>query len=262
MKNLTINLRNIKKTLTSVVAAGIVLITGNMAAKAEKQEVTAQDVVNAMITGNKITAEITQEEADRLVIEAEQAIEKAGESLLPLELQEACDKVKNSNKEEKTKNLAIAAGLCDTLLLDGTADLMTYPEAMQFANVCEDVCGQLIKKGNTSIYSVIKSERYGEDQETFLDEIIVESKRMREEKKDTYVIAIETDLGFYDHCYDIPEPPKEDKPEPMPEDYEVNPPTGKSMAPIVGTLALSGATILSLMAGRKEEKGKAYTKRK
>ena len=114
---------------------------------------------------------------------------------------------------------------------------MTYPEAMQFANVCEDVCGQLIKKGNTSIYSILQSQKYDEDMYT-----------------------IETDLGFYDHCYDIPEPPKEDKPEPMPEDYEVNPPTGKSMAPIVGTLALSGAAILSLMASRR--KGKAYTKRR
>ena len=260
MKNLKINLRNIKKTLTSVVAAGIVLITGNMTAKAEKQEVTAEDVVNAMKTGNKITAEITQEEADKLIKEAEEEVLQEGASLLPVELKELYESTKNLKGEEKSDALVYTAMMCDILLEDGTSTLMTYPEAMQFANVCEDVCGQLIKKGNTSIYSILQSQKYDEDMYTELDEIIVESKRMREEKKDTYVIAIETDLGFYDHCYDIPEPPKEDKPEPMPEDYEVNPPTGKSMAPIVGTLALSGAAILSLMASRR--KGKAYTKRK
>lgn len=255
MKNLELNIQNIKRTLTSVVAAGIVITTGSMTVKAETTKVTVQDVVNAMITGNKITAEITQEEADKLVIEAEKAIEEAGVSLLPDELIEQYNKTKETKKEEKVKNLGITAGLCDTLLNDGTAKMMSYPEAIQFENLCEDVCDQLIEKGYTAIYSSKQSEFYGSDTYTELEEIKKQSCEIKESKKTTYITAIKTDLGFYDDCFGIePDEPEE----------EINPPTGISMAPIYGGLALSGSALITaaLAKRKKEEKGKTYTKKR
>lgn len=240
MKNIKLRVENIKKALTSVIAAGVVLVTGNMTVKAESTKVTAQDVVDVMMSGNRITAEITQEEADRLVEKAEEAILKEGANLLPKELEDAYNK---ENKSER--DLALIAGLCDTFLLDGTTNKMTYPEAIQFENVCEDVCGKLMKKGHTSIYSLVQSERYKEETYTELEEIVRQANMNKENKKSTYVVALGTDLGFYDDCF-----------------IEKNPATGKRETKEVELLALgSAATLVGLTMKKKEEKGKTYTKK-
>lgn len=257
MKNIRIikeTLRKIKGKGLAIVTAGIMMLSGQQVSAEGSNKVTAQELVNAMITGNKITVEMPEEEVDKLERQAEEAIEKAGASLLPVELEEIYNSLKNLTGEKRTKQLAIVAGLCDTFLIDGTAELMTYPEAIQFAGVCEKVCGELIKDGNKAIYSIKQSEQLGEEIYTGLEDIIKQAQTNRELKKETYITAIKTDLGYYDDCFlgkedqNMPTGEKEDK-------------TVKNILLVSSVLASSGM-LLSAFDKKKEEKGKTYQKRR
>ena len=145
---------------------------------------------------------------------------------------------------------------CDDFINNGIANEMTYPESIQFDKVCDDVCKQLKRMGHEEIYSVSQSKLYGEDTYTSLDVIMQRSEEIKDSKKETYVTAVEVDLGLHDDCYITTEEP--DKPE-----DEKNPPTGMEL-PVV-PVALSASAILATLVSKKKkekEEAKVYKKTK
>ena len=260
MKNIK-NIRVIKETLHKVkgkvlalVTAGTMLLSGQHVS-AEEKKVTSQDVVKAMITGDRISAEMTKEKAKQLEIQAEEAVRNAGASLLPYPIMERYNNLANLSGDQRREQLLVLAGLCDAVLFDGSGNMMSYPEAIQLNTVCNKVCDELISMGETKVYSVIQSQKLGEDVQTSIPVIAKMAKENMNLKKDTYIIALETDLGFYDHCF------LGEQDQNMPTGEKENN-TAKNALLVSSVLASSGILLSALEGRKKEEKGKAYQKRR
>lgn len=245
-------LNNLKGKILAIAAVGTMLLSGQHVS-AEEQKVTAQDVVNAMITGQSLSAEMTQEEAKQLEIKAEEAIRNAGANLLPYPIMERYNNLANLSGDKRREQLLVLAGLCDAVLFDGSGNNMSYPEAIQLNTVCEKVCNELVSIGETKVYSVIQSEKLGEDIQTSISEIAKMAKENMNMKKSTCIIAFETDLGFYDHCF------LGEQDQNMPTGEKENN-TVKNTILVSSVLVSLGLLLSALDNRKKEEKGKAYKK--
>ena len=260
MKNLRMS-ENIKRFIT-MASAGVMLVAGSMTVKAESKTATVDDVITAMQNGRKIEVEMTEDEIADLVEKAEKKIAK-NTDLLPSELSQAYEALDETKKSEKEKQLAIVTMACDDFINNGIANEMTYPESIQFDKVCDDVCKQLKRMGHEEIYSVSQSKLYGEDTYTSLDVIMQRSEEIKDSKKETYVTAVEVDLGLHDDCYITTEetvPTTEEID--IPEDKK-NPPTGMAL-PVI-PVALSASAILATLVSKKKkekEEAKVYKKTK
>lgn len=186
------HLKKLKASVIAFLTAGTMLLSGQHVSAEEDDNV--KKIIDAMKTGDRISLDLTQEEVRQLEIEAENVIKNDGVNLLPVEVQTIYNSIPSLTGKEKEKQVVILTGFCDYILKSGEANNMSYPQAIQFETVCESLI-----KNTTSTLNEVESIEDG----VYLNakDIYNQAKTNRELQKSKYIIAFETDLGFYNHCF-------------------------------------------------------------
>ena len=247
IKNIKVRetLNKLKGKILSLATVGTMLLSGQHVS-AEGDNV--KTLIDAMTTGDRISLDLTKEEFKQLIIEAENAVKNDGVNLLPFEIQTIYNSLSSLTGKEKEKQIVILTGLCDYILETGEANIMSYPQAIQFETVCE----VLVKNSDTTINEIGSND---EDEYLNAKDIYNQAKTNRELQKSKCIIALETDLGYYDHCY------LGEQDQNMPTGEKENN-TAKKALLVSSVLASSGILLSALEGRKKEEKGKAYQKRR